>query len=177
MRPLTISTALLVAGAAIGLLTAIHQMDVAGYSAAENSPGWQSWQQGKQSFWQFYGIQRFLNDGALPPPKAAELYTRSLDDDGNQLHSDCTYNLSGPALQARWWSLASLSDTAIDAADVLVAGAAQISQDHVLDVNISRLPQGGNWLKVPASGSYIVRFVVNDPVDVVHLPGIKKMGC
>ena len=177
MRPLTISTGLLIMGAAIGLLTAMHQMDVAGYSAAQDSPGWLSWQPGKQSFGQFYGIQRFLHDGALPPPKAVELYTREFDDDGNRLHTDCTYKYSGPAIQARWWSMASLSDYGSDAADVLVAGAARVDQDNKLEVNLSRLPQGANWLKLPSGGSFMVRLVINDPVEGVQLPGIKKMGC
>jgi hypothetical protein len=177
MRKLTFATAILIIGAVIGLLTAIHQMSVAGLYAVAASPRWESWQPDKQPLWQLYATQRFLNDGSLPPPKTVQLYTRDLDDDGNQFRADCDYRATGPAIKSRWWSLATLSNTAAPTIDVLVAGSALVAQDNVITVNLSRLPQGDNWLKVPDSGSYKVRLVVNDATEAVQLPGIKKIGC
>jgi hypothetical protein len=177
MRNLTFAPVIVIIGAVLGLLTAIHQMSVAGLYAAPSSPGWSSWQPEKPSFWQVYATQRFLDDGALPPPKSVQLYTRALDDDGNQLRAECDYSLSGPAIKSRWWTVATVIDTASPPADVLAAGSAVVGQDNTLDVNLSRQPQGGNWLKVPASGNYMLRAVVNDATDTVQLPGIKKVGC
>lgn len=177
MRKLTFATTILILGAVIGLLSAIRQMNVAGFYTVAGSPGWLAWQPETQSFWQVYATQRFLDDGALPPPKSVQLYTRSTDDDGNRFRAECDYAFSGPAIKSRWWSIATLSNMATPAADVLVAGAALVRQDLVLDVNLSRQPQGGNWLKVPDSGNYIVKIVVNDAPEPVRLPGIKKLGC
>jgi hypothetical protein len=177
MRRLTFATVILILGAVIGLLTAIHQMSVAGLYAAAASPGWSSWQPDKPSFWQIYATQRFLDDGSLPPPKSVQLYTRTVDDDGNRLRAECDYSLSGPAIKARWWTVASLPDTSSPVSDVLTAGSARVGQDNVMDINLSRQPQGGNWLKVPESGNYLLRVVVNDAIDTVRLPGIKKLGC
>lgn len=177
MRKLTFATAIMIVGGVIGLLTAIHMMSVAGFFTVPASPAWQSWQPDSQPVWKIYASQRFLAEGSLPPPKAVQLYTRSVDDDGNQFRVECDYTSSGPAIKSRWWTMATLRDAAAPAADVLAAGAALVRQDNVLDVNLSRLPQGGNWLKVPDSGNYIVRIVVNDAIDAVQLPSIKKVGC
>jgi hypothetical protein len=177
MRKLTFATAIVIAGAVFGLLTAIHQMSVAGFYAVAASPGWLAWQPEAQSFWQVYAAQRFMAEGSLPPPKTVRLYLRSADDDGNRLRADCDYSFSGPAIKSRWWTIASLSNTGAPVVDVLAAGAALVRQDNVIEVNLSRLPQGGNWLKVPDSGNYIVKIVVNDATDSVQLPGIKKLGC
>ena len=177
MGKLTFATAIVILGAVIGLLSAIHQMNVAGFYAVAGSPGWLSWQPETQSIWQIYATQRFLDDGGLPPPKTVQLYTRSTDDDGNRFRAECDYAFSGPAINSRWWTMATSSNLGAPAADVLSAGAAQVRQDNVLDVNLSRLPQGANWLKVPDSGNYVVKIVVNDASDPVHLPGIKKVGC
>jgi hypothetical protein len=166
-----------VAGIALGLLSAIHQMNVAGYYSVAASPGWLSWQPESQSAWQIYATQRLLDDGSLPPPKTVQLYTRSVDDDGNRLRAECDYSFSTPSIKARWWSIATLHDTSLPAADVLVAGSALVRQDNVIDVNISHQPQGGNWLHTPESGNFIVRIVVNDAVETAHLAGIKKIGC
>ena len=177
MRKLTFATAIMIFGGVIGLLTAIHMMSVAGFFAVAASPAWQSWQPDKEAVWKIYANQRFLAEGTLPPPKAVQLFTRSVDDDGNQFRAECDYTSSGPAIKSRWWTMATLREAAGPAADVLAAGSALVRQDNILDVNLSRLPQGGNWLKVPESGNYIVRIVVNDASDAVHLPGIKKVGC
>jgi hypothetical protein len=177
MRKLTFATVILIIGAVLGLLSAIHQMSVSGLYAVAASPGWSSWQPDRPSFWQIYATQRFREDGALPPPKSVQLYTRSTDDDGNQLRAECDYRFSGPAIKSRWWTVATLRDTASAAADVLAAGSALVGQDNVFEINLSRQPQSGNWLKVPDSGNYLLRVVVNDAIDTVHLPGIKKLGC
>jgi len=177
MRKLTFATAILIIGAVIGLLTAIHEMNVAGLYAVAANPNWQTWQPDKQPLWQIYATQRFLNDGSLPPPKTVQLYTRNVDDDGNQFRAECDYRSSGPAIKSRWWSMATLSNPATPAADTLVAGSALVAQDNVITVNLSRQPQGDNWLKAPSSGTYMVRLVVNDATDTVQLPSIKKIGC
>ena len=177
MRQLTFSTSILVAGLAFGLLSALHMLNASGFSAVEGSPEWASFQPQKSSFGQVYSTQHFLADGSVPPPKTNLLFTRSLDDGGNQLRSDCDYEITGTPFPSRWWSLATQGEGASTASDVLVAGATLIGQDSKLIVNVSRQPQGGNWLKPPDSGNYYLSLVVNDPLGQTQLPLLKKTGC
>ena len=177
MRQLTFSTSILVAGIAFGLLSALHMLNGSGFSAVDGSPGWESYQPQKSSLWQVYATQRFLADGSLTPPKTNLLFTRSLDDGGNQLRGDCDYEITGAPFPSRWWSLATQGDGASAASDVLVAGAVLVGQDGKLLINVSRQPQGGNWLKPPDSGNYHLSLVVNDPLGQTQLPVLKKTGC
>ena len=177
-----LGSALMIAGAVAGYVTALQALGHAGTGPA---PGHDRWTQGivnPKDAYTIYALGHFHIEGFLPPPHATLYFTRAADDDGNALRSSCIYQLSGPAPQARWWffSAGPLGDSA--SASSFSAGQAVLNADDGLSLAIGRKPQPGNWIAPPDSGKMQITLVMHEPYAQMKsyklvLPGVKRLGC
>ncbi len=175
-------TAMLVAGAVAGYVTALQALGHAGTGPA---PGNANWTQGivnPKDAYAVYALGHFRNDGLLPPPHATLYFTRLADDEGNGLRGNCSYEVSGPAPQARWWFVSAGAPAAPATAVAFTAGNAVLAGDDTLKLSISRRPSPGNWLAAPDVGAMQVTLVMNELYIQsknykLVLPALKRLAC
>jgi hypothetical protein len=174
------SSIYLVAGAVIGLGSAVAALDRFGLNAVPNNPGWQEWRASGEDRLQPYALGHFLIAGQVPTPSSAHYYVRTVDDAGNSLRGDCVFKVEGPITPARWWSLsAGHADSDAPDESVLSAGRAILEADGHLVATLAREPMPGNWLRPASSGTYSLIFVVSEPTPGAApiLPHVTKGEC
>ena len=116
--------------------------------------------------------------------------TATVDDQGRDLDSACTYRVGSTTPQARLWTL-----TIYDRNGQLVSSELERSgftsseivrePDGRFTVALSRGLQPGNWLKLPSGGSFSLTLRLYDTpaalgagaVDPRSLPQIERMEC
>ncbi len=178
MRVFSSSAFAILGGLGLGVLTAIYALSTLGLKPVADSQGWREWRLGENDRMLPYSLGHFLGSGQVPPPKAARYYVRERDDDGNVLSGDCVFEISGPSIPARWWSLS----VGQKEASVLSAGQAMLDDAGNLKAVVSRHPLPGNWLTPPDSGSFTLTYIVVEPLKQksdasLVLPHVKKAGC
>jgi hypothetical protein len=116
-------------------------------------------------------------------------FTASVDNDGRPLDSACSYSIGPVTPIARVWTL-----TLYDQAGRLPAselGRSSFTSAEVLrdaqdrfSIALSRNVQSGNWLQLPAGGSFTVALRLYDPpgaaganLEVSDMPVIQRLEC
>lgn len=121
--------------------------------------------------------------------KESVYYSTVLDQDGDFLSGNCTYQMKGRDLPARWWSITAYGmdhyfmDTGIEKYSVSQSSIAR-NEDGTYTAIISPEKHETNWIP-SAKGKYFqltARFYnpeqsVYDHPEKVQLPVIKKVKC
>jgi hypothetical protein len=116
-------------------------------------------------------------------------FTASVDNDGRPLDAACSYSIGPIAPIARVWTLTlydqagrlpanELGRVSFTSAEVL-----RDTQDH-FSIALSRTVQPGNWLQLPAGGTFMVTLRLYDPpgaaganLEVSEMPVIQRLEC
>jgi len=116
-------------------------------------------------------------------------FTARTDSDGMPFDSACTYAVGAVAPVARVWTLTlydgdgRLPVTELGRRSFTSAELLRDTQDR-FSIVLSRTLQPGNWLELPASGSFAVALRLYDPpgaaganLEEVDFPVIQRLGC
>jgi hypothetical protein len=167
---------LLIAGTALGLLSAQYLMENANVAVPVANSAWKEIQLSSESLQSSYLAGHFLRRGQVPPLKGSRFFVRSVDDEGNSLRGDCVVTLEGRVPPARWWFVGASSASGratLDAAQVIRESSGEVA------VSVSLTPVAGNWI-IPADGnSYELQLVLLgiDDTAIVSLPTVKRLWC
>jgi hypothetical protein len=166
------------AGLLLGIFSAVNALGSYGLVAVAAHPGWAEWQLNSGDTKLIYTLGHFLSGGQLPPPKLAQSFVRTTDDEGNSLRSDCIYVVKGEITPARWWTMSINQAGGLSAHSVLTAGEALVDKDGVLKITVSQHPMPGNWLQ-PDGGSVSLVYVIHEAPngETIQLPSITNKGC
>jgi hypothetical protein len=115
-------------------------------------------------------------------------FTATTDSEGRNLDSACTYRIGTAVPGARLWTVTlydqdgRLPATALGRRSFTSAEIIRDGQDQ-FSIALSRDLQDGNWLQLPASGSFKVVLRLYDPqgavgsLEEVEFPTIQRVGC
>jgi len=138
-----------------------------------------------------YAKSHRANAGKLIYASAEGLvFTAATDETGARLSGNCSYRLTGHTPPARFWTLfASAPGTAPPSArsDLPRALNSRIvlrDEEGSFDIAISSAARPGNWLAVPAAGSFRLTLTLFDTptagssglIDLT-MPRLEKTGC
>jgi len=168
----------IIAGVAAGWLSAVSMIENYGFEALPGQEQWRERRNAADHPAAPYAFGYFINQGKVPPPLTSRHFTRTTDDDGNQLRSNCLYEVSGPMPAARRWSMAVTGQDGFGV--TLGAGEAIYEPDGSVRVFLSPQPVPGNRLTLPPRGAPFVSLTIHDPQDgtkVLPLPGVKLVRC
>ncbi len=176
MKRFIVPSCLLVAGVALGLLSAQYLMENASVAAPVANSNWSEIQIGGETLQSSYQAGHFLRRGQVPPPKGTRFFVRSVDEEGNSLRGDCLVTLEGRIPPARWWFISTASNggrATLDAAQAIRETSGDIA------VSVSMSPVAGNWLVPKGSGAYQLQLVLMGAEDetVLTLPTVKRLWC
>jgi hypothetical protein len=143
-------------GAIVGAVSATLAIDIAGSAPASGGGAWRVWERTSALDADPYALAHFLLQGNLPPPAplVAEFY-RTRDDAGERLHTDCTYELAGPSPDVRWWGITA---GAHGLTGQTTSSETAVETSGRLRIRLSRHPQPGNWLALPDTGAFDLKF-------------------
>lgn len=168
----------IVAGVAAGWISAVSLIENYGFEAAAGQPQWRERRNATDHPAAPYAFGYFINQGQVPPPLTSRHFVRSTDDDGSQLRSDCTYQVSGKMPPARRWSMAILLGEGT--VSTLGAGETVFEPDGSVKVELSGQPVPGNRMVLPKSGAPLLTLTIHDPAEgeaPLSLPGVAKVRC
>lgn len=177
----------------IGLgLTAITLSTGSGL-AAKRKDGWISWANAGHISSDPYTRAFIAKTGQLPiPAQIVQTYFALNDNAYRRLHTACTYRIEGPAVEARWWSIAAydhkgrlfeneLGKYSFNASNSL------IRFDGSFHIYLSQNPSPENWLPLGDNGPFLLVFrlhridrneeEIDDDADAIKLPVIKRVSC
>lgn len=154
------------AGAVAGAVSANIFIDGVGSAAVDGAPGWRVWNETAAAGSDPYALAHFLLLGEVPPasPQAAEFFT-SRDSIGEHISASCTYEISGPPPEVRWWSLVAEPTNGGGGRTGFQSDNAVVEASGQLVIRASLHPQPGNWLKPPDAGALTFRLVVAAPAS------------
>jgi hypothetical protein len=170
----------IVAGVAVGWITAVSLIEHYGFEASVASPQWKERRNATEHPAAPYAFGYFINQGQVPPPLSARHYVRDTDSEGNALRGDCIYVLEGHIPKARRWSMAILTSDGV--LSTLGAGEAVSEQDGTMRVWLAPYPVPGNRLVMPGSGAPRLTLTIHDPAPqqgakVAPLPELRRERC
>jgi hypothetical protein len=176
MKRMIAPLSLLVAGVALGLLSAQYLMENANIAAPVVNSKWSEIRIGAETLQSSYLAGHFLRKGQVPPLKGSRLFVRSTDDDGNSLRGDCVVTLEGRIPPSRWWFVSATSGsgrTTLDAAQVVGEATGEVA------ISISLSPVAGNWFIPADGGAYELQLVLlgSDDTAPLALPLVKRLWC
>jgi hypothetical protein len=178
-------------GTLLGLITAQHAISGRYGVVAETRGPWTVWPWATDASIDPYTRAHHLSYGLVPSNRFDTLeYEARVDDAGRTLDDDCTYLVSGPMPQARWWSVSALAQddeagAGREARQGLVSRHLVFEADQSFRVAVSRDLQPGNWLRVPGGGDDLVLLlrlytpasaVLGRPLEA-DLPSIERLVC
>jgi hypothetical protein len=116
-------------------------------------------------------------------------FTATTDSEGRALDAGCSYSIGSVAPSARLWTLTlydrdgRLPVTELGRRSFTSAEVVRDTQDRFTIV-LSRNVQPGNWLQLPASGSFAVSLRLYDPpgaaganLEETDFPAIQRLEC
>lgn len=117
-------------------------------------------------------------------------FTASVDDSGDRLNAACSYRISGQTPPARLWTLFT-SDNSGNPASIRPGLPAALNSwtilrraDSSFTIDISASARPGNWLALPAAGTFrLVLTLFDTPtagssgVIDLAMPRLTKIGC
>lgn len=186
-----------VLGLAAGAVTALFAAGMfgagAGFSDEINVNGWKSdWTIGSTAA-NPWTRARVARHGLLALTKEEAVYfTKGLDEDGQRLSEDCTYQVSGGDMPGLWWSVTLYDaesylplnqDNALSF-DKTKAAAAGGSSGWSFTVAADR-PETGNWVSSQNAGTFDLMLriykptpeLIASPEDVLPAPTVKRLSC
>lgn len=186
-----------VLGLAAGAFTALFAAGMfgagAGFSDEINVNGWKSdWTIGSTAA-NPWTRARVARHGLLALTKEEAVYfTKGVDEDGQRLSEDCTYEVSGSDMPGLWWSV-----TLYDAESYL-----PLNQDNALSFDKTKAaaaegsngwsftvaadgPETGNWVSSQNAGTFDLMLriykptpeLIASPEEVLSAPAIKRLAC
>lgn len=166
-------------GLALGFGSAVQSLDGWGKRPVVDNFGWKEWRLAATDRMQPYALGHFLAAGSVPTPVSTHYFVRDVDDDGNILRGDCIYDMDGPGISARWWSLSIQTSQTPSPHSILSAGKTVLDGNLQLRATIALRPMPGNWLQPPNSGPFSLKYVVSEPDkgELLTLPRMKKGRC
>jgi hypothetical protein len=177
-------------GTLIGLVTA--QQAISGrYGIVSETKGpWTAWPRATDARIDPYTRAHHVSYGLVPSNRFDTVeFEAQVDDAGRALDASCSYLVSGPMPQTRWWSVAALSSAnqagAVDEPrQGLVSRQLVFEPDQSFRINVSRELQAGNWLRPPETGRIVLLIRLYTPDSAVlrnpltaELPSIERLVC
>lgn len=138
-----------------------------------------------------YAKSHRANAGKLIYASAEGLvFTAATDETGARLSGNCSYRLTGHTPPARFWTLFASAPGAAppsvrsDLPRALNSRIVLRDEDGRFDIAISATARPGNWLAVPAAGSFRLTLTLFDTptagssglIDLT-MPRLEKTGC
>jgi hypothetical protein len=182
--------AMLLLGLAGGLFATSRALTAARPVGALQYGSWVAWPAAGAANSDPYSLAFFARRGDIPmTPVEGLAFFASRDSDGALLEARCSYAITGVFPPARTWTLfAYRPDGSLIASPGGRPGFT--SAETVLDgsgmrIALSALPQTGNWLPLPADGTFVLvlRFydtplsAVASVLDSNRLPILRRAGC
>ncbi|MGE6698984.1 DUF1214 domain-containing protein [Hyphomonas sp. NPDC076900] len=186
-----------VLGLAAGAVTALFAAGMfgagAGFGDEINVNGWKSdWTIGSTAA-NPWTRARVARHGLLALTKEEAVYfTKGVDEDGQRLSEDCTYEVSGGDMPGLWWSV-----TLYDAESYL-----PLNKDNALSFDKTKAaaasagstwsftvaadgPETGNWVSSQNAGTFDLMLriykptpeLIAAPEDALPAPVIKRLSC
>jgi hypothetical protein len=127
-------------------------------------------------------MPHFLIEGRVPPAQSLfQVYTNSLDDEGDTLRSGCIYKITANGLDSRWWSLSvgPLNSEDGNSSAAVTSDEVVRAPDSSLSVAVARSPVAGNWIRPAAEGTLALQLVVSntDSESNLKLPSVQRVSC
>lgn len=140
-----------------------------------------------------YVRARIARHGLLAMAQSEAVYfVRANDDEGRRLSEDCTYQISGGAMPADWWSITlyqtsnSMLPVNTDAAlSIDATNIQRDAEDWRATISNTRPEDTPNWLSSRNSGEFdlLLRLYVpgeallSDPEATLVPPSVERLGC
>lgn len=187
----------LVAGGALGLLSALYMGGILGKGVAlggqVDAGGWNSdWTIGSEAA-NPWTRARVARHGLLALSKDEAVYfTRATDGAGDRLTESCAYKVSGGEMPALWWSITLYDDTSFLPAnkDRALSYDKTKAESESSGAAWSFLiaaegPETGGWVSSHKAGNFDVTLrlykpspeLIADPENVLAAPVIEKLSC
>lgn len=152
---------------------------------------WEAFPQAQTEAADPYAKSHRANAGKLLYASAEGLvFTANVDETGQRLSGACTYRMVGHTPPARFWTLFSSEpgqpapSASSDLPAALNSRVVLRDGDGNFDIALSATARSGNWLAVPASGSFRLTLTLFDTptagssgVIDLTMPRIEKTGC
>jgi hypothetical protein len=185
MKGILSGSIFLVAGALLGLGSAVAAIEL--YSATPVDPAspWVSWDVSPTSKIRPYALDHYLMAGRFPPA-AGQMreFAAQRTDDGAVLSGACSYVLVAKIAPPIWWTLAAFSGNSPSKAAnaVITADTAVAESDGSIHLAISQTPVSGNWIKPPPVSGFTLLYTIAEPSSNLAraaLPvfAIERNGC
>lgn len=165
-----------------GWASALSFIDSVGSMPAGAAGNWRMWDLASGTASNPYARAHFLIEGRVPPAQSLfQVYTNSLDDEGDTLRSGCVYKVAANAMEARWWSL-SVGPSDGDASAAMTSDEVVRGTDNSLTIAVARSPVAGNWIRPATEGTLTLQLVVSntdelDAAGALKLPSVKRVSC
>lgn len=190
MKGLVKIAALAFLGALIGLVTAQSAISGRFGMVAQSKGPWTVWPDFGKPKIDPYTRAHHLSYGLLPANRFESLeYQARVDNSGRVLDGECSYLITGPMPEARWWSLSTAPGDGEDEADStarqgIVSRQLIYEADQAFRVVLSPEFEAGNWIQPPDSGEVVLLFRLYTPDPALRrnalaaeLPSIERQVC
>ena len=178
MKKLGIILLVIATGLLLGWLSARIMLNQADANGSPALGGWHASSVSGTGLLSIYESGHYLLSGKLPPPGHVRLFSRTVDDDGNQLRGDCVVVLEGTMPQARWWSVNAQGG---GPAQGIAAGNAVEEAAGTVAITVSRNPMPGNWFAPATDGNYTLLLALQDLTadedGGYKLPTVRRLWC
>lgn len=165
-----------------GWASALSFIDSVGSMPAGATGNWRMWDLASGTASNPYARAHFLIEGRVPPAQSLfQVYTNSLDDDGDTLRSSCVYKIVANNLESRWWSL-SVGPSGGDSSAALTSDDVVRGADNSLNIAVARSPVAGNWIRPATEGTLTLQLVVSNTDELeaagdLKLPTVQRVSC
>jgi hypothetical protein len=188
--PLFIAITLIVAFGG-GIMVSLYALDATQGFGAIKLGAWEAFPELQTANADPYAKSHRARVGKLLYGSAEGLtFTASVDDNGGRLNAACSYRISGQTPPARLWTLFTSDNSGNPAAMRAGLPAALNSwtilrqADSAFTIDISSHAKPGNWLALPAAGTFrLVLTLFDTPtagssgVIDLAMPKLEKIGC
>ncbi|MEQ1407592.1 DUF1214 domain-containing protein [Neorhizobium sp. Rsf11] len=174
-----------------GIWSTLMALDATvGFGAIKLGP-WEAFPEVQTAKADPYAKSHRANAGKLIYASAEGLvFTAATDETGARLSGNCSYRLTGHTPPARFWTLFASAPGAAppsarsDLPRALNSRIVLRDEDGSFDIAISSTARPGNWLAVPAPGSFRLTLTLFDTptagssglIDLT-MPRVEKIGC
>lgn len=149
-------------GIGLGYCSADYAMTRGLRSVAVTNGPWKTWPYVARDTADPYTRAHFAGTGKLAVTSyEAVTFRAENDDDGQPLNLGCAYEVAGPALASRWWSVTVYDDDGsliANPADRFSFNSTEMTRrpDGSFTMRISPAAQPGNWIPISGSGSFFL---------------------
>jgi hypothetical protein len=189
--PLLVALSLVIAFGG-GIIFTMYALDVTSGFGAIRLGAWQAFPEMHTADADPYAKSHRARAGRLLYGTAEGLgFTATEDDDGQRLNAGCSYRISGQTPPARLWTLFIAGNDG-EPIDPPVAGrpvainswTALRNPDSSFVLFVSSGAQAGNWLALPAAGTFRLVWTLldtpaagNSGLIDLSMPKLEKIGC